>query len=144
MNKRLIFGSILVMVTQFTYGINLGGIGGRLSGEIEKLNPFSLNTPEKRSEDFYQNSVKKEFDCRFGSSWMTLSDGYLMVKNQVVIGEVKKLTKNRQLLVLVVNTGKNLVCTVDDRDWTSTDGVSELSSCLIGDKPLLMCKRKSD
>ncbi len=143
MYKRLIVGSILFMVTQTSFGINFGGIGGRLGSEIEKLNPFSLNTPEKRSEDFYQNSVKKEFDCKFGSGWMTLSDGYLMVNNQVVLGEVKKLTKNRQLLVLVVNTGRNLVCTVDDRDW-SIDGVSELSSCLINDSPLLMCKRKSN
>jgi len=143
MNKRLIIGSLLFMVTQTSFGINFGGIGGRFGSEIEKLNPFSLNTPEKRSEDFYQNSVKKEFDCKFGSNWMTLSDGYLMVKNQVVLGEVKKLTKNRQLLVLVVNTGRNLVCTVDDRDW-SIDGVSELSSCLINDSTLLMCKRKSN
>ena len=75
---------------------------------------------------------------------MTLSDGYLMVNNQVAIGEVRKLTKNRQLLVLVVNTGRNLVCTVDDRDWTSTDGVSELSVCLLNDSPILMCKRKSN
>jgi hypothetical protein len=142
-NKRLIVGSLLVMLTQTSFGINFGGIGGRLGNEIEKLNPFSLNTPEKRSEDFYQNSGKKEFDCRFGSRWMTLSDGYLMVNNQVAIGEVKKLTKNRQLLVLVVNTGRNLVCTVDDRDW-SIDGVGELSGCLINDSPILMCKRKSN
>ncbi len=144
MYKRLIACSILLMVSQTSFGINFGGIGGRLGNEIEKLNPFSLNTPEKRSEDFYQNSVKKEFDCKFGSRWMTLSDGYLMANNQVALGEVKKLSKNRQLLVLVVNTGRNLVCTVDNRDWNSPDGVSELSACVINDSPVLMCKRKSN
>jgi len=141
--KFLLSISILLLSCN-VFGYNFGGLSLSLGRELQKLNPFSLNTPEKRSDDFYQNSVKKEFDCKFGSNWVTLVDGYLKVNNQVVIGEVKKLSTNKQLMVLLVNTGKNLVCTVDDRDWTSSDGVGELSSCLINESPLLMCKRKSN
>ena len=133
----LIAGVLLYSSKSYSY--NFGGISARLGKEIQNLNPFSLNTPEKRSEDFYKNAAKKEFDCLLGTSWIKLSDGYLSSGN-AVIGEVRKLSKENQLLVLLVNTGKNLTCSVDNRDWNN-GSINEMSACLIQERPLLTCKR---
>lgn len=127
------------MYSTNSYSYNFGGVSARLGNEFQKLNSFALNTPEKRSEDFYKNAIKKDFDCLLGSSWIKLSDGYLTSRN-VVIGEVRKLSKDKQLLVILVNTGNNLTCSIDDRDWNNAN-MSEMSACLIQERPLLTCKR---
>lgn len=114
-------------------------MGSRIGKEIQNLNPFALNTPEKRAEDFYKNAENEEFECVRGSSRVSLLDGYLTARNAVV-GQVRKLSKDKTLLVSFINNRRDLTCLIDDRDWINDD-IHELSACLIGDKPILLCKR---
>ena len=138
---KLFFGflSLFFIVPLNAYAFNFGTLSAKIGKELQNINPFSLNTPEKRSEDFYKNATKKEFDCVIGTTWVKLIDGYLTYGNNA-IGEVRKLSKDRQLLVILVNTGRNITCDVDNRDWQFGE-FTELSACTIPNRPILMCQR---
>ncbi|MBU3600095.1 hypothetical protein ICN28_06155 [Polynucleobacter sp. 30F-ANTBAC] len=139
MNKKLLLLISFVLVSQTVSAINFGGAAGRLGKELDKLNPFS-STPESRADDLYKNAESKVFDCKFGSAWLTLVDGYLTVNNRM-IGQVKKLSLDKQLLVRVDTTGANFTCNVVGEDWYSGD-VQEMTPCKIKEQAVLLCKRR--
>lgn len=124
--------------------VNFGGVAGRagnwLGKEIEKINPFS-STPESRADDFYKNAETKVFDCMLNSDWFILTDGYMTNQN-IVFGQIKKLSLDRRLMVRFHHTGANLTCNITSESWTSSDGMPNMTACKIGNEPIFLCRRR--